>query len=447
MKQHDTDAAFDILPGRDARHDRCAALGRGKGDPRALRLVLSAHRSHRCQSSRSDACSARFHSCRIAERIVDFSLTAEQQAIFDLAASFAAERIAPHAAAWEHEGTIPRDMLEEIGALGFGGIYVSEEFGGSGLSRQDAVLIFEALSHACPSVAAFVSIHNMCAWMIDTFGSDTMKSTWLPDLCAFRKVASYCLTEPGSGSDAAALRTTARLIDDHYVLDGTKAFISGGNYSDLYIVMCRTGGEGAKGISTLVVPSGSEGMSFGAFERKMGWRAQPTAQVHFDACQVPFENRLGEIGAGFRYAMKALDGGRLNIAACALGGAQFALDKAVLHMRERRAFGAALSSFQALQFKVADMETELQAARTLLYQAAWKLDANSPDASKFCAMAKRFVTDTSFDVANAALQLHGGYGYLEDYGIEKIVRDLRVHQILEGTNEIMRLIIARHIFD
>ncbi len=378
---------------------------------------------------------------------MDFSISAEQQSIIDLATSFAEERIAPHAAAWEHEGSIPRDMLLDIGALGFGGIYVSEEFGGSGLSRQDAALIFEALSKACPSVAAFVSIHNMCAWMIDTYGSQDIRSRWLPDLCSFRKVASYCLTEPGAGSDASALRTSARKAGSDYVLNGAKAFISGGGYSDLYIVMCRTGETGPKGISALIVPDGAPGLSFGAFERKMGWRAQPTAALHFDDCRVAENNLLGDLGAGFRYAMKALDGGRLNIAACALGGAQSAFEKAVAHMRERRAFGATLSSFQALQFKVADMETDLQASRALLRQAAWKLDSTAPDASKFCAMAKRFVTDASFDVANAALQLHGGYGYLEDYGVEKIVRDLRVHQILEGANEIMRLIIARHIFE
>lgn len=378
---------------------------------------------------------------------MDFSISPEQQSIIDLATSFAAERIAPYAADWEHEGTIPRNMLQDMGALGFGGIYVSEENGGSGLSRQDAVLIFEALSHACPSIAAFVSIHNMCAWMIDTYGSPDMRSSWLPDLCSFRKAASYCLTEPGAGSDAAALRTLARKMGNGYALNGAKAFISGGGYSDLYIVMCRTGDVGSKGISALIVPDGSPGLSFGAPERKMGWRAQPTAALYFDDCRVPEEHLLGDLGAGFRYAMKALDGGRLNIAACALGGAQAALEKAVAHMRERRAFGATLSSFQALQFKVADMETSLQASRALLRQAAWKLDANAPDASKFCAMAKRFVTDASFEVANAALQLHGGYGYLEDYGVEKIVRDLRVHQILEGTNEIMRLIIARHVFE
>jgi alkylation response protein AidB-like acyl-CoA dehydrogenase len=299
---------------------------------------------------------------------------------------------------------------------------------------------------ACPAVAAFVSIHNMCAWMIDRYGSAELKARLLPDMCAMTTFASYCLTEPGSGSDAAALRTKAVKTNDSYVLTGNKAFISGGNYADLYIVMCRTGVDGPKGISTVVVPRGSKGVSFGAAEKKMGWKAQPTAQVQFDNCAVPLENLVGEEGQGFRYAMAGLDGGRLNIAACALGGAQAAFDKAVVYMKERKAFGQTLADFQALQFKVADMETELQAARIFLHQAAWKLDNKTPDATKYCAMAKRFVTDVAFDVANSALQLHGGYGYLADYGIEKIVRDLRVHQILEGTNEIMRVIVARQIF-
>lgn len=377
---------------------------------------------------------------------MDFERSEEEQAIFDMAHAFGQERIAPNAADWEAAGTIPRELLADIGALGLGGIYVSEDFGGSGLRRLDAALVFEALSMACPAVAAFVSIHNMCAWMIDRYGSDALKSRLLPDMCAMTSIASYCLTEPGSGSDAAALRTRAAKIDDSFVLTGSKAFISGGNYSDLYIVMCRTGGDGPKGISAVVVPSPSEGLSFGANEKKMGWKAQPTAQVQFDNCAVPLDNLVGEEGQGFRYAMAGLDGGRLNIAACALGGAQTALDKAVAYMKERKAFGARLADFQALQFKVADMETELQAARIFLYQAAWKLDNKVPDASKYCAMAKRFVTDVAFKVANDALQLHGGYGYLADYGIEKIVRDLRVHQILEGTNEIMRMIVARQIF-
>ena len=377
---------------------------------------------------------------------MNFERSEEQQAIWDMAYAFGQERIAPFAARWEEEGTIPRELLKDIGALGLGGIYVSEEAGGSGLKRLDAALVFEALSMACPAVAAFVSIHNMCAWMIDSYGSDELKARLLPDMCAMETIASYCLTEPGSGSDAAALRTRATKTGDSYVLDGSKAFISGGNYSDLYVVMCRTGGDGPKGISTIVVPSPSEGLSFGAFEKKMGWKAQPTTQVQFDDCAVPLANLVGEEGQGFRYAMAGLDGGRLNIAACALGGAQSALDKAIAYMKERKAFGATLADFQALQFKVADMETQLQAARVFLHQAAWKLDNKAPDATKFCAMAKRFVTDVAFDVANDALQLHGGYGYLADYGIEKIVRDLRVHQILEGTNEIMRVIVARQIF-
>lgn len=377
---------------------------------------------------------------------MNFERSEEQQQIYEMALAFGEARIAPFAAQWEEEGTIPRDLLTDIGTLGLGGIYVSEEVGGSGLKRLDAALVFEALSTACPAVAAFVSIHNMCAWMIDRYGSDELRHRLLPDMCTMKTFASYCLTEPGSGSDAAALRTRAAKTNDSYVLNGSKAFISGGNYSDIYVVMCRTGGDGPKGISTVVVPSPNEGLSFGAFEKKMGWKAQPTAQVQFDDCAVPLENLVGEEGQGFKYAMAGLDGGRLNIAACALGGAQSALDKAVAYMKERKAFGATLADFQALQFKVADMETELQAARVFLHQAAWKLDNKTPDATKYCAMAKRFVTDVAFKVANDALQLHGGYGYLADYGVEKIVRDLRVHQILEGTNEIMRVIIARQMF-
>jgi alkylation response protein AidB-like acyl-CoA dehydrogenase len=377
---------------------------------------------------------------------MDFQRSEEENAVFDMAYSFGREKIAPFAGEWETAGTIPRELLAEVGALGLGGIYVSEQYGGSGLQRLHAALVFEALSMACPSVAAFVSIHNMCAWMIDCYGSEELKARLLPDMCAMTTVASYCLTEPGCGSDAAALRTRAVRSGEGYVLTGNKAFISGGDYSDLYIVMCRTGEDGPKGISAIVVQSPIEGLSFGAPEKKMGWKAQPTAQVQLDDCTVPPENLIGIEGKGFRYAMAGLDGGRLNIAACALGGAQAALDKSVAYMKERKAFGATLADLQALQFKVADMETALQAARIFLHQAAWKLDNKTPDASKYCAMAKRFVTDAAFDVANSALQLHGGYGYLADYGIEKIVRDLRVHQILEGTNEIMRVIVARQIF-
>jgi hypothetical protein len=374
---------------------------------------------------------------------MDFALSEEQQALFDMARDFGASKIAPHAVEWEHQGSIPRDLLQEAAGLGLATIYVSEEAGGAGLSRLDATLVFEALSMACPSVASFISIHNMCAKMLDNFGSDEMKAKWMPKLSSMETVASYCLTEPGSGSDASALRTKATRTNEGWTLNGTKAFISGGGFSDLYFVMSRTGDAGPKGISCILVEDGAPGLSFGALERKMGWKAQPTAQVQFDDCRVPADNLLGEEGRGFAYAMNGLDGGRLNIAASALGGAQSALDAAAKYMGERKAFGQTLDQFQALQFKLADMEIELQAARTFLRQAAWKLDQRAPDATKFCAMAKRFVTDTAFKVANDALQLHGGYGYLEDYGIEKIVRDLRVHQILEGTNEIMRLITAR----
>ena len=376
---------------------------------------------------------------------MDFALTEEQSAIFEMTAGFAQEHIAPFARDWEAQGTIPRALWSEVASLGLAGIYVSEEYGGSGLSRLDATLVFEALAMACPSVGSFLSIHNMCGGMIDTFGSDEVRAHWLPQLCRMDKVFSYCLTEPGSGSDAAALRTRAERTNEGYRLNGTKAFISGGGYSDVYLSMVRTGDDGPHGISAMLVETGSPGLSFGAFEDKMGWRSQPTAQVQFDDCMVPAENLVGEEGRGFSYAMKGLDGGRLNIAASALGGAQSALNAAMAYMGERKAFGRSIDQFQALQFRLADMEVRLQAARVFLRQAAWKLDNGTPDATQFCAMAKLFVTDVSFDVANEALQLHGGYGYLADYGIEKIVRDLRVHQILEGTNEIMRVIISRQM--
>lgn len=376
---------------------------------------------------------------------MDFALNEEQQAIFDMAYAFGQKHIAPHARAWEEAGTIPKALWPKVAELGLAGIYVSEEHGGSGLSRLDATLVFEALAMACPSVGSFLSIHNMCGGMIDTYGSEELKVRWLPDLCGMQKVFSYCLTEPGSGSDAAALRTRAVRDNAGYVVTGTKAFISGGSYSDVYLSMVRTGNDGPHGISAVLVEAGADGLSFGGLEQKMGWRAQPTAQVQFDGCKVPRENLVGEEGRGFSYAMAGLDGGRLNIAASALGGAQAALDAAVIYMSDRKAFGQTLDRFQALQFKLADMEVKLQSARIFLRQAAWKLDADAPDASKHCAMAKLYVTDAAFDVANQALQLHGGYGYLADYGIEKIVRDLRVHQILEGTNEIMRVIIARHL--
>ncbi len=372
-----------------------------------------------------------------------FTLPEDQIAIRDMARSFAAERIAPHALDWDERKHFPLDVLREATALGMGGIYVSEEHGGSGLTRLDAALIFEALSLGCPTVAAFLSIHNMAAWMIDRFGSEGQRARFLPGLCRMDQVAAYCLTEPGSGSDAASLRTTARRDGDHYVLDGAKQFISGAGAADFYVTMVRTGEAGPKGISTLVVPADAPGLSFGPNERKMGWNAQPTRAVIFEGCRVPVENRLGEEGIGFRIAMAGLDGGRLNIGACSLGGAQAALDKSLAYMAERKAFGKRLDEFQALQFRLADMATELEAARALLYGAAAALDRKDPDATQRSAMAKRFATDTGFRVANEALQLHGGYGYLSEYGVEKIVRDLRVHQILEGTNEIMRVIVAR----
>ena len=376
---------------------------------------------------------------------MDFGLTEEQAAIFDMARSFGLNRLGPDAAQWDESKTLPLDVLREAASLGLAAIYASEEHGGSGLTRLDAALIFEGLAMGCPSVAAFLSIHNMCAWMIDRFGGPALRAAWTPKLASLEAVASYCLTEPGSGSDAAALRTTAIRDGGDLILNGSKAFISGAGLSDLYIVMCRTGGPGPSGISAVLVEKGRPGLSFGANEKKMGWRAQPTALVQFDDCRVPADNLLGVEGDGFKYAMQGLNGGRLNIAACALGGAQTALDKALTYARERKAFGRPLDQFQALQFKLADMEIALQSARVFLRQAAWKLDQGAPDATKFCAMAKCYVTDVAFDVANAALQIHGGYGYLADFGVEKIVRDLRVHQILEGTNEIMRVITARSL--
>ncbi len=376
---------------------------------------------------------------------MDFALSEEQNAIVEMAREFGEEQIAPFARQWESEGTIPRRLWRAAGDLGLAAINVPAESGGSELSRLDASLIFEALARSCPSVAAFLSIHNMCVWMIDSFGSPELKSRYLPTAASMRTIVSYCLTEPGSGSDAAALRTKAERTNNGWRLSGTKAFISGGGYSDAYLVMCRTGGDGPDGISAVLVDSDAPGISFGGLEDKMGWRAQPTRQVQLDACSVPAECLLGEEGAGFRYAMAGLDGGRLNIAACSLGGAQAALDQTVAYMDERQAFGKKLNAFQALQFRLADMETEIQAARSLLRMAAWKLDRGDADATASCAMAKRFGTDAGFRIANECLQLHGGYGYLADCGVEKIVRDLRVHQILEGTNEIMRLIVARNM--
>jgi alkylation response protein AidB-like acyl-CoA dehydrogenase len=377
---------------------------------------------------------------------VDFTLTEDQQAIFETASAFAASELAPHSARWDEEKVFPVETLRAAAALGLAGIYVREDVGGSALGRLDAALVFEALSYGDVSTAAFLSIHNMASWMIDRFGSEALRRKYLPRLTTMELIASYCLTEPGAGSDAASLRTTARREGDEYVLSGAKAFISGAGTSDVYVVMARTGGEGAGGVSTFVVEKGMAGLSFGAQERKMGWVSQPTAMVHLDGVRVPAENRVGEEGQGFRIAMAGLDGGRLNIAACSLGGAQLALDTSKAYVESRRQFGRPLKDFQGLQFKLADMATELDAARLMVRRGAVAMDAGDPKATQYCAMAKRFATDAGFDVANQALQLHGGYGYLKDYPLERIVRDLRVHQILEGTNEIMRVIIARELF-
>ena len=374
-----------------------------------------------------------------------FELNEDQRAIQDMAEAFAADRVAPNALEWDRDKHFPEDAIRETGALGFGGLYVGDDVGGSALTRMDAVLVFEQLARACPGFSSFISIHNMAAWMIDRFGDEAQRQRFLPKITSMEWLASYCLTEPGSGSDAAALKTRAVRDGDHYVVNGAKQFISGAGASDVYVTMVRTGEDGPKGISTLVIPRDAPGLSFGANEIKMGWNMQPTRQVIFTDCRVPVENRLSDEGAGFRIAMAGLDGGRLNIAACSLGGAQSALDKALTYTSERKAFGQTLDRFQALQFRLADMETELQASRVFLYAAASKLDRKTHDAGKWSAMAKRFVTDTGFTVANEALQLLGGYGYLHDYGIEKLVRDLRVHQILEGTNEIMRVIVARSL--
>jgi alkylation response protein AidB-like acyl-CoA dehydrogenase len=376
---------------------------------------------------------------------MEFDLSEEQRAIQQTARQFAAGELAPQAARWDADEVFPVDALRQAAALGFGGIYVAEEVGGSGLSRLDATLIFEALAAGCTSTAAYLSIHNMAAWMIDRYGSEAQRKRFLPPLCAMRHFASYCLTEPDAGSDAAGLRTRARREGEHYVLNGSKAFISGGSTSDVYVAMVRTGGEGARGISCLVVEKGTPGLSFGKLEKKLGWHSQPTAMVLFEDCRVPVANRLGEEGEGFRIAMQGLDGGRLNIGACSLGAADACLAAATEHLKVRRQFGQPLASFQALQFTLADMATELAAARLLLRQAAQKVDRKAADATLTAAMAKRLATDAGFNVVNAALQLFGGYGYLRDHPIERFLRDVRVHQILEGTNEIMRVIIARQL--
>lgn len=374
-----------------------------------------------------------------------FGLTDEQDAIYDAAREFADEQLAPHALEWDRDHAFPDDVIRKAAALGMGGIYVDEKYGGTGLTRQDATLIFEALSTGCPAIASYISIHNMVAWMIDRFGSDEQRRQWLPGLCEMHDLGSYCLTEPGSGSDAAALATRADRDGDEYVLNGVKQFISGAGATGVYLVMARTGGPGARGISAFVVPGDADGLSFGPNEEKMGWKAQPTRQVILTDVRVPVANRLDDEGAGFKIAMAGLDGGRLNIAACSVGGAQAAMDKALSYVRDREAFGDKLIERQALQFKLADMATQLEVARTFLHRAAAALDAKDTSATRLCAMAKQFVTDACFTVANEALQLHGGYGYLSEYGVEKLVRDLRAHQIVEGANEVMRLIVFRDL--
>jgi alkylation response protein AidB-like acyl-CoA dehydrogenase len=374
---------------------------------------------------------------------MDFELSEQQRAIKDTARAFAHGEMMPLARQWDEEEVFPADTLRQAAALGFGGIYVSADLGGSALSRLDAALIFEELAQGCPSTAAYISIHNMVAWMIDAYGAGELRERLLPDLCSMAKFASYCLTEPDSGSDAASLKTRAVRENDHYVLDGNKAFISGGGRSDVYIVMARTGEGGPRGISCFLVENGTPGLSFGAKEKKLGWHSQPTAMVILEGCRIPVANRIGAEGQGFKIAMRALDGGRLNIAACSLGGAQFCLDRTVIYMKERKQFGTRLADFQALGFRIADYATAIEAARLMLHRAASALDLGDPNATKLAAMAKRLATDTGFDVVNGCLQLHGGYGYLRDHPIERVLRDLRVHQILEGTNEVMRVIVSR----
>jgi alkylation response protein AidB-like acyl-CoA dehydrogenase len=377
---------------------------------------------------------------------MDFELSEEQRAIQDTARAFAREEMLPFARRWDEEEIFPVETLRRAAALGFAGILTDPQLGGAGLTRLDATLIFEELAQGCPSTAAYVSIHNMVAWMIDAYGAAQLRQRLLPALCAMDKLGSYCLTEPDAGSDAASLQTRATLLDGHYVIDGAKAFISGGGHADVYLVMARTGERSAAGISCLLVENGTPGLSFGAQEKKLGWHSQPTAMVMLDNCRVPAGNRIGEEGEGFKIAMQALDGGRLNIAACSLGGAQLCLDRTIAHMRERRQFGTRLADFQALAFRVADYATEMEAARLLLRRAAAALDRREPQATRLAAMAKRLATDIGFEVVNGCLQLHGGYGYLRDHPLERVLRDLRVHQILEGTNEVMRLIVSRELF-
>jgi len=376
---------------------------------------------------------------------MDFALSDDQMAIQEMARRFATDELAPHAEEWDEKKHFPVDVIKQTAELGLAGIYAREDVGGSELGRLDAALIFEALSEGCISTAAYISIHNMVTWMIDNFASDALRKKYCPKLISMEMLGSYCLTEPGSGSDAAALKTKALRDGNEYILNGSKAFISGAGVTDLYLVMVRTGGDGPRGISAVLVEKDTPGISFGANERKMGWNSQPTAIVSFDNCRIPIENCIGDEGEGFKFAMMGLDGGRLNIAACSLGAANIALKAALDYSNDRRAFGKRLNEQQALQFKLADMATELEAARVMLYQAAWKLDNKTPDATRFCAMAKRFVTDIGFQIVNEALQIHGGYGYLRDYPLERMLRDVRVHQILEGANEVMRVIVARDL--
>lgn len=378
---------------------------------------------------------------------MDFELSEEQRAFQGVARQFAAAELAPYAADWDQRCHFPVEALRAAAKLGFAGITTSEAHGGAGLSRLDAAIIFEELATGCTSTAAYLSIHNMVAWMIDAFGSDEQQARWLQGLMTMERFASYCLTEPDSGSDAASLRSRAERVGDVYRLNGSKAFISGAGASDLYACMVRTGGGGPKGISCLVVERDAPGLSFGKQEKKLGWHSQPTAMVIFEDCEVPLGDRIGAEGEGFTIAMRGLDGGRINIAACALGAARACYEKARAHLLERRQFGRRLADFQALQFRLADMATELEAARLMVYRAAARLDSGAADATMACAMAKRFATDAAFQVCNDALQLHGGYGYIQDYEIERYLRDVRVHQILEGTNEIMRVIIARRLLD
>jgi alkylation response protein AidB-like acyl-CoA dehydrogenase len=374
---------------------------------------------------------------------MDFELTEDQRAFQATARQFARDEMAPKARAWDENETFPVVELRQAAALGFGGIYVKDDVGGSALSRLDATIIFEELAQGCTSTAAYISIHNMAAWMIDAFGGQAQRRKFLPKLCTMEHFASYCLTEPDAGSDAASLKTKAVRDGSHYVLNGSKAFISGGGVSDIYVCMVRTGAAGPKGISSIVVEKGTPGLSFGAQEKKLGWKSQPTAMVNFENCRVPAENLIGNEGDGFKIAMAGLDGGRLNIAACSIGGAQFCLDRTIEYMRERKQFGSRLSDFQALRFRIADYATELEASRLMVRRAAVAVGAHEPGGTRLAAMAKRLATDAGFEVVNGCLQLHGGYGYLRDHPIERVLRDVRVHQILEGTNEVMRLIVSR----